>query len=57
MTYVDAGYAVALVVLLVYALSLVGRERAARRRLGPPPAGGAPVAPTGGAPTAGGAER
>ncbi len=34
MTYVDAGYVVALVALAVYALSLVGRERAARRRLG-----------------------
>ena len=34
MTYVDAGYVVALVALAVYAISLVGRERAARRRLG-----------------------
>ena len=34
MSYIDAGYVVALVVLAVYALSLVGRERAARRRLG-----------------------
>lgn len=34
MSYVDAGYAVALLVLFVYALSLVARERSARRRLG-----------------------
>jgi hypothetical protein len=34
MSYVDAGYVVALSVLFVYALSLVRRERAARRRLG-----------------------
>lgn len=38
MTYVDVGYVVALVVLAVYAVSLVGRERAARRRLGGPSA-------------------
>lgn len=34
MIYIDLGYVVALVVLTLYALSLVGRERAARRRLG-----------------------
>lgn len=34
MRYVDIGYVVALVVLVAYALSLVQRERAARRRLG-----------------------
>jgi len=34
MSYVDAGYVVVLLALFVYALSLVGRERAARRRLG-----------------------
>ena len=34
MSYVDVGYAVALVVLFLYALGLVRREQAARRRLG-----------------------
>lgn len=34
MSYVDAGYVVALVALFVYALALVRREQAARRRLG-----------------------
>lgn len=34
MTYVDLGYVVALVVLCAYAVSLIGRDRAARRRLG-----------------------
>ena len=36
MSYIDAGYVVALVVLAAYALALVGRERVARRRLGDP---------------------
>lgn len=34
MSYVDAGYVVVLLGLFLYALSVVGRERAARRRLG-----------------------
>jgi hypothetical protein len=34
-SYVDAGYSVVLFSLFVYAVSLVVRERAARRRLPP----------------------
>jgi hypothetical protein len=36
--YIEAGYVVALGSLAAYALSLVTRERAARRRLPPVPA-------------------
>jgi hypothetical protein len=35
MSYVDAGYSVVLGSLFVYAVSLVARERAARRRIPP----------------------
>ena len=34
MSYVDAGYVVVLASLFAYAASLLGRERAAHRRLG-----------------------
>jgi len=36
-SYVDAGYCVVLGSLFAYAVSLVARERAARRRLPPAP--------------------
>lgn len=35
--YVEAGYAIALSVISSYALSIVWRERAARRRIGDRP--------------------
>ena len=41
MSYVDAGYAIALATLFVYAISLMARRRRwerARRMLAPPPA-------------------
>lgn len=52
MSYVDAGYVVVLASLFGYGVTLVGRERAARRRLGekshvgPTHVGPTPVEPT-----------
>jgi hypothetical protein len=45
--YIEAGYVVALGSLGTYALSLVTRERAARRRLPPPQAAPEALRPQG----------
>lgn len=45
MSYVDAGYSVVLGSLFLYAVSLVVRERASRRRLPPAPDEGEREAP------------
>lgn len=51
--YIEAGYAMALGSLAIYALSLVTRERASRRRL-PPAAPGEPVSGSPSAPDSSG---